>query len=108
MGDECTLSMKVRAQALTPFPQTGDANMRSFIGNRAYTITITFGEQSAKCRHWQPSKAASIAASRIEVETKEDALKLKALVSNIRKKVPFATHWRITDRHGNTALCEVA
>jgi len=100
--------MKVRAQALTPFPQTGETDMRSFIGNRAYTITITFGEQSVKCRHWQPSKAASIAASRIEVKAPEDKKRLKLLVEGVRKKVPFATRWRIADGFGNTAECEVA
>jgi len=68
--------------------------MRKFIGNRAYTITITYGEQTAKCRHWQTSKAASIAASQIAVES-------------VRKKVPFATRWRIADNFGNKAECEV-
>jgi hypothetical protein len=82
--------------------------MRSFTGNRAYTITITFGEQSATCRHWQTSKAASIAASRIEVEAPEDKKRLKSLVESVRKKVPFATRWRIADNFGNTAECEVA
>jgi hypothetical protein len=82
--------------------------MRGFTGSRTYTITITFGEQTAKCRHWRTSTAASTAASHIEVETKDDKRKLKELVSSIRKKVPFATRWRVTDRHGNTALCEVA
>jgi P pilus assembly chaperone PapD len=82
--------------------------MRSFTGNRAYTITITFGEQSATCRHWQTSKAASIAASRIEVEAPEDKKRLKLLVESVRKKIPFATRWRIADNFGNTAECEVA
>jgi hypothetical protein len=82
--------------------------MRSFTGNRAYTITITFGEQSATCRHWQASKAASIAASRIEVEAPEDKKRLKSLVESVRKKIPFATRWRIADNFGNTAECEVA
>jgi len=82
--------------------------MRSFTGNRAYTITITFGEQSATCRHWQTSKAASIAASRIEVEAPEDKKRLKSLVESVRKKVPFATRWRTADNFGNTAECEVA
>jgi len=82
--------------------------MRSFTGNRAYTITITFGEQSATCRHWQTSKAASIAASRIEVEAPEDKKRLKSLIESVRKKVPFATRWRIADNFGNTAECEVA
>ena len=82
--------------------------MRSFTGNRAYTITLTFGEQSATCRHWQTSKAASIAASKIEVEAPEDKKRLKSLVESVRKKVPFATRWRIADNFGNTAECEVA
>lgn len=82
--------------------------MRSFTGNRAYTITITFGEQSATCRHWQTSKAASIAASMIEVEAPEDKKRLKLLVESVRKKIPFATRWRIADEFGNKAECEVA
>lgn len=81
--------------------------MRKFVGNRAYTITITYGEQTAKCRHWQTSKAASIAASQITIETPEDKKRLKALVESVRKKVPFATRWRIADNFGNKAECEV-
>lgn len=82
--------------------------MRGFTGNRCYTITITFGEQASKCRHWQPSKAAAIAASKIELESKGEKLMLKALVERVRKKVPFATRWAVTDDFGNKAECEVA
>ena len=38
MGDECTLSMKVRAQALTPFPQTGETEMIK--NTMAYIVNI--------------------------------------------------------------------
>jgi hypothetical protein len=37
----------------------------------------------------------------------EDKKRLKALVESVRKKVPFATRWRIADNFGNKAECEV-